>query len=662
MPVFFLPITQDFFEFNKMILLAVGTVLGVLFWALSNSRGDFKLRVTPLDLPVLAFAVIVGAAGFFATPNKINAFVFPGLATQVIAASIFYFLVVQFLRKNTTEGAAISGSNILSAFAAGTAVAALLSVLAASTGLSLLGKTLGLPVWLQSPLFNPVGGALPAVTLFVVTLPLLLERTLKRSAGRTVSVVLLGLVVAGLAASLFYVFPGRETAPRILPVATGWSIALETLKQNPVFGVGPGNFIEAFNRFRPVAHNTTDVWNLKFLASSNWYLHLWTVTGLLGIVSFLWIVLTALRNFKGNLNGVSYSLLAAAVLFLLLPASLSLIFAFYLILAHLAFSRGKDIGLQFSATQVQDGGHRTKTNFLPGLAALIAFASLLVGGYYLYRVYSADVIYQRGLVKAATSVGEAYADLAEARRLNPYLDTYRLTFAQASLAIANAIAGNQSATEAEKQNISPLIQQAIREGQAAVANNQRKSDNWVALAQTYQAIMPLAQGADQYAISTYSQAIALDPVNPLVRVSLGGVLFSLKQYEEAVKIFELAVSAKPDFANARYNLAVALREKGDIERAYQEMTNAVSLVDKDTPGYDQAKTELAALEKLVKEKAATAAAQAKQGTTPQPALQPPPSPQPEGTIELPPDSAPPAAEEPEVVPAPTATPTATPGQ
>src|SRR3989338_8033419 len=85
LPIFFLPITQDFFEFNKLVLLSVATTLGVLVWALANSRGDFKFRTTPLDLQVVAFAAVVSVSAFMSSGNKLDAFVFPGLATQVLS-------------------------------------------------------------------------------------------------------------------------------------------------------------------------------------------------------------------------------------------------------------------------------------------------------------------------------------------------------------------------------------------------------------------------------------------------------------------------------------------------------------------------------------------------------------------------------------------------
>ena len=189
-----------------------------------------------------------------------------------------------------------------------------------------------------------------------------------------------------------------------------------------------------------------------------------------------------------------------------------------------------------------------------------------------------------------------YNYIREAIALNPYVDRYHSSLSQMSFALANSLARQEDLTDKDKETIAQLIQQAIGEGKASVTLNITRSINWNNLANIYQAIIPFAQGADQFAIQTYSQAVALDPVNPLPRISLGGVYYSLGRYDEAIRVFELAVIAKPDYANAHYNLAVALREKGEIEKAITQMEIVLSLVQKDSPDYGLAVKELEALE------------------------------------------------------------------
>lgn len=668
LPLFFLPVTSDFFEFNKMFLFAFGTVLGVAFWALSSSRGEFKIRFTPFGLPVLSFAAVVILSSWIVTPNKLDAFVFPGTSTVILSGTLFYFLLTQYLRRETQDDTNIyKTSPLLYLFLVSVSISAVVALLSGIRVFSLFGKILSFPDWLMTPQFNTLGGPVAAILMFTVVLPIVLERVVKRiGSDQITNVLLLVSIIAGLAVSIFYILPGQDTALRVLPLSTGWSIVLETLKQSPLLGIGSGNFVEAFSRFRPVEFNSTDFWNFRFGASSNWYLHVWTITGLLGIVSFVWIGGSILNHFKKvHLRGYHYSLLLCLILFLLFPATVTLIFAFYLLLAHLASPLGRDVSLQFAATQTDPYGSRYKTNFLPGFVALISLSGLLVGGYYTSRVYGADISYRQGLVAVTKNDAQkAYTNFAKAIQTDPYIDFYRATFSQTNLAIANSMGQNQNLNDADRQTVAQLVQQAIREGQAAVANNQKRSQNWETLAQVYRALIPAAKGADQYAVSAFQQAILLDPANPVPRISLGGVFYTLKDYENAVRVFELAVSVKPDFANARYNLAIALREKGDLARAAQEMAQALNLTDKNAPGYEKAKSEFDELQKKVAEKSATASPQVKEGAqvSQAPLQSPSETSQIKTPLVLSPDAAPPATAEaePSPIPAPTVSPSPSP--
>lgn len=441
--------------------------------------------------------------------------------------------------------------------------------------------------------------------------------------------------------------PGKPASPRLLPVATGWSIALETLKREPLLGVGPGNFVEAFNRFRSTDYNNTSVWNLRFAASSDWYLETWTVSGILGIAAFLWLAWTAFReNAKfqmSNAKSVYYALLAALVIILLVPVGFVFLFAFYVLLALVASTRASDLRLEFSA-----GGAESRSNLVPGFFGLLALVGLVAVGFWGRPVYAAELAYKNALDSVGRNDGlGAYNSLISAINQNTQVDRYRITYSQINLALANNIAAKKDLTDQDRQTVSQLIQQAIREGQAAVALNRGRSGNWENLARIYQAIMPFAKDADQFAISTYQQAIALDPVNPNLRIALGGVYYGLGNYEEAVKVFEVASLAKPDLANAHYNLAVALREKKDTRRAAQEMAQVVNLVPAGSADYDKAKKELDELQAKLKEEEATPSAQVAPGVGSQPPLQAP-QPLPEQVIEppleLPQEAAPPATE------------------
>ena len=148
--------------------------------------------------------------------------------------------------------------------------------------------------------------------------------------------------------------------------------------------------------------------------------------------------------------------------------------------------------------------------------------------------------------------------------------------------------------------------------------------------------MPLAQGADQFTVQTYRQAVALDPINPNLRIALGGVHYALKDYDGAVRIFELAAATKNDFANAHFNFAFALRDAGKLDRAIQEMTLVLSLItDKEGNDYKIAKQALDDLQAKKKAEAPAGEELNPPQAAEEPVIQPP--------IDLPEGSEPPEA-------------------
>jgi tetratricopeptide (TPR) repeat protein len=654
-PISFLPIFPNFFITTKLLILAIGVSLAILTKiARMIISGNFDVFVSNYDFPVFLLAAAYLISAILRTPNRMEAFFLPGTTSIVIFSVIYYFLVNQIKEKDKEILLIVT---LLSGI-----IVALFSLFGVT---GILAKISPLPAYLKDTSFTPLGGNFSAALYLAAMIPLGINFVIsqKDMVKKTFFAISLGVITFGLMLNIYNMLPGKPTSPSFISLSNSWAIAIDSLKESPILGVGPGNYLTAFNRFRPLSFNSTPLWNVRFTAARNFYFTAITETGLIGMAALIILIYSVYKFTQKDIkerslvgwnlmtNSKLLSLITILVILALFSASIELTFLTLLLLAVNAKSH--KIELRFS-TQTSESQQLTSA-FATRLPAILATLPVIVGVIALFvigaKIVSAELTFKKSLDALARNDGTAtYTLMQQAINQNPQVDRYHASLAQINLALADSIARKpegQELTEEERNTISQLIQQSINEGKAAVALNPLRSGNWELLGSLYRSVMAFAQGADAFAVQAYSQAVALDPVNPIIRINLGGLYFAVADYESAIDVFKLAVLAKPDYANGRYNLAAAYRENGNIDKAISEMTAVLSLVDRNTPDYEVAKQELEALE-------AKKPVQQAEGTenlippqeAEEPVVQPP--------IELPEGAEPPSTE---VTPRPSPTPT-----
>jgi len=596
---FVLPSFSNPFLTPKLAILVLGSALLLLIFSLRTIiEAKLNLNLGTFDFPVIVFTSAYILSTIFRTPNKMEALFLPGTTTILICATLLYFFVNQHKEEKTILSSLLASGFFFS-----------FSILLSSLGV--FAKIPQLPLFLRSQNFTPEAGFLPSAIFLAVILPIGIGLTLsfKDFPKRLASAIATTFIFVGLIISIYKIIPGKPLSPKFPSFSVSWQIAIDSLKESPFLGVGPGNYLTAFNRFKPLSYNQTELWAVRFSTARDFYLTAITETGILGFTGlaiFIFLFSKLLKEYLKNKNLLSnflfsLSLLSLSLLlvsFLFFPATLILITLFLILASLVGKTHKTSLSLKTESTQGQDISSR-----LP--AFLITVPLMIISIFASFRfakMLQAEAEFQQALnFLTKNQAKETYDTLIKSIRTNPYVDRYHLTAARVNLTLANAIvqgktSQKQNLSDQERQAITTLIQQAINEAKAGVVLNPTRSDNWEVLGQIYRAIIPFAQSADQFAIQSYRQAIALNPIDPNLRINLGGIYYAIKDYDSAVRVFELAVSAKPDHANARYNLAIALRESGKLDQAIREMTNVVSLVKKDSQDYQIATSTLADLQ------------------------------------------------------------------
>lgn len=556
-----LPFFNDTIGLPKLLVLTIGVSLILLVKAfkafqlktIELTKGDF-------DFPLFVITLSYLLSGIIRTPSKMEAFFVPGVATLVIGCFLLYHLISRSQKDVVKIVLFVSGL-----------VVSLVSILS-------FAKTFKTE-------FSLLGGELPTLIFLATILPLGIGIGIKSSnfAKKMFFFVSSGVILLGIGISLFGLFPNKGNKLSLPSFSTSWNIAFDSLKQSPILGAGPGNYLSAFNMLRPIAYNSTDLWPVKFSVARNFYLTLITETGLLGLAG---LILLVLKLIKSKLVKEE-SLASLAILLLLLaifPATSPHIILLFVLLSLTGKSGEKTITLP----------EESKTARAMVSVPITLF--ILIFYFLAYKAVIAEASFKKALDSLNNNDGKAaYTLMRTAISQNTYVDRYHLGFAQVNLALAQTMAQNKNITDEDKKIISQLIQEAIRQGKAAVFLNSQRSGNWELLAKIYQSIIPYAQGSDQFSVQSYAQAVALDPINPNLRIAQGGVYYSMGRWDEAIEAFKLAVAAKSNLANAHYNLSAAYRERGEIDRAIAEMNIVLSLVPKGSADETTAKTELEAL-------------------------------------------------------------------
>lgn len=499
-------------------------------------------------------------------------------------------------------------------------------------------------------------GSLTSQILLILSILAALVLADKKDIKANLPFVLVPLIVCGLILALSFVPLAKKNPLQLkrevfnkdfqelqLSATDSWKVAISAFRDAPAFGSGPATFLFNFTQYKSPTINLTPLWNFRFDTSFNEFFQILATLGALGFLAFLYFAISlfklslkVLRHFDSFTVGLSLATLVFIALFIVhvsTPVTMivGILVVVSLIALHKSEGKVEEFTLGVKASRIREAtgiNSQPLDGMMPGdILPVVVFIPIviisLVGLWQIYRIASADLYHRLGLNSISQRGLQAYDLLRQAENLNPVIDVYRTDMAQTNFLVANAIASAKAPNEAspggsltdqDKANIQQFLSQSINESRAAVAISPRSAQNWEILASIYRQITGVAENALQFSLDGYGRAIALDPYNPLLRLNIGGLYYSIRNYDMAIRFFDDAVNLKPDYANAYYNLSIALRDKGNLQEAQAVGEKTVQLLQTDTnnPDYKVAADYL----KDLKARIATGSAQTSQITAP----------------------------------------------
>ena len=540
-PWFFLPFTQEYFITHKFYLVATAMLVSLALLAVSLVVSK-KIHLVKTSFDRI-FVLLIAAqciSLLFSSPNKAQALTaLPWGLAPVTMLVIFYFLLTNTLthRDDLTR--------LIKTLMAGAMVAGLVSVIFWFNPLKNTQLPLGLD-FLKNARFSVIGNALDTLALMgFLCMAGVMSMISGFTENKKISALAVGGLVTGIAALTLVGYatffpPKDQVGMQLPPLQTSWYATLDTLKstQTAVVGVGLDNYSSAFTAAKPRAYNSSSTWGINFNLGRAMILHVWTETGLLGLASFLLLWIYIVREIQGlfaekDKSRGFYAAWAAyaGILTIITPPSSILFFLIILLCAALALKAH-----HYNPAEVN-----VELKSLPllciGLAVVLV--AVVVGmGYLGGRAYASEFYFKKSLDSIRKNDGkEMYNNLIKAIRANPYLERNHIQFSQINLLLANNVAQKKDLKDSDRQDIARLVQLAISEAKTTVQLNPQKVEYWNNLAFIYRNIINVAQGAESWTVASYRRAIAQDPNNPVIRLNLGGVYYSLKDYPQAVQLF-----------------------------------------------------------------------------------------------------------------------------
>lgn len=615
-PLFFMPITAEMFTINKHLLMFSLAGLALLLWAAGFvAEGKIRITASPLLAPLGLLAV--SAAVSIWTEKS-------ALAESLIDRGGWLIAILILFAVGSSRSPKLAGWIRGGLILAG-------SLIGLSMLLGFSGVLAGMKIsWLSGKVFSLTGSLLSGLLFLATVFPLVMKQLTikdgKNDAVKKLSLAVAGvLMAAGIIVSAIQIYPAVMGSERsnngIMPLAIGWQVAIETMKEKPFFGVGPAGYMAAYTQYRPISTNTADLWAQRFQSAPNELLQIFTTMGLVGLAALLFLIWKLIKLTKydqaGNKDGLTLATGIMLVSLLLLPlnvVSISLLTSLLILMTLSIKGSGKagsgvydaTLGLvalkegllkventPYAAVAVPQTRQTVSTTILPWIFLIPAAAISILILWMTGRVWAAEVNYRQALMAFNANDGTgAYNSLIKTLNWNPWIPLYHRQYADVNLRLANALAAKQDLSDQDRTNVNQLIQQSIREGKLAAQINPKDVQNWETLARIYRSLIKVAEGAENWTVVAYTEAIKVDPINPALRLELGGIFYNLEDWESAAQNFQAAVSLKPDYANGYYNLALAYEKEDKISQAIRAMQATLQNIKADSPDYDVAQNKL----------------------------------------------------------------------
>ena len=610
-PLLLWPKTSEVFEFNKMLLVYVITILISAAWVVKWIEAKkITIRRTPLDLPIAIFLTSQILSTIFSIDTHTSLWGYysrfhGGLISTIAYLLLYYALVTNFTRDKV--------SFAIYSIISSAALVALYGILEhfgidkhlwVQDVASRVFSTIGQPNWLSAylvallplPIFLAVEArdnnhrllwALLAL-LFAITIiftksqsglaatGLILAAVALYFVGRKFKFVYLFILPFILLATIlkwdFVVKINPFGVPNLaaLVKADGtnrvggsdsmiirqvvWQGARKLGAKNPLFGTGLETFGYTYFTVRPALHNLLSEWEFLYNKAHNEYLNFLANTGFVGLAAYLLLIGWTLV-WWAQIGGA----ISRGLLFGYLSILITNYFGFSVVPVALFFFLFP--ALVFTLSKSKEGYLSISFNTNPYLGFLILIPLTLYLLAIPYRQWRADIAYNTGRqYLSLPAYRQSLDELKKAVGLSPNEPLFLAQLAEGQAITAAAVAAQLAAQPATagadlvaagQKLLDELKTEALANSDKAVNLNPHHTNLYKSKAKVELYLAVIDPEYNRQAVDTLRKLAALSPTDAKIVYNLGLVSDQLGETKTAQEYYRLAVTLKPDYDAAR---------------------------------------------------------------------------------------------------------------
>lgn len=365
-------------------------------------------------------------------------------------------------------------------------------------------------------------------------------------------------------------------------------VGKDVVMNDGVFGIGAGDYTRAWQLYRPQSVITSNYFSYDFNQGFSTITTLLVTVGILGVIGFLMLILTALystflsyRKSEPSQEKMITGFLALTLLYLVgisfvIPLSYSMLIVWMVI-----------GGFGLAKAKLNEFHPSKKLAFLMIPIAIVLIVN--VGG--VLQKARAFMVFNQAQTELTTNgptdkVGEL---MSKAEMIYPFDGFYRSHVDYLVQAEQLLVASSTAGEEAIKEEYLKKSQMAVDVALLAVKKNPSNYQNYVTLGRAYELAIPFdKEGGYDRAKKSYEEAIKLYPENPYLYVMIARLEASAGSKEGVRTQLTEALKKKQNFADALYLMSQLEASDNKIDEALSYALEAVKSAPEDPLTYTQA--------------------------------------------------------------------------